>query len=784
MPMSDLDHELNCAITTPDLKRVQALISLRNQVGERVVDLNKVRAHGHTPLQMALFSSNFNESLRTKKKIADAEQIVEAILNERDSLNNVVVNLHHSRPYVRTAIASLFQDEIPPSTRLKLLELILNTRNADGQPAFNFSLVNHGDVLRHVIHSNDLDCLRILLDLRNHDGAYALDVNQLDEFNCTVLDWTANNFSRAVRQDIVAAIQARGGLRSNDRRYQRPLTHRQTTVQTAQAAPTRPANLTAAHLAAQTTSRANNTAAQLPRAARAFVDNPQNIHDPSVENTVKGSILALEQLYGSTLDENAWFPAMASLIEAFDYNQLTINQDLTFEDKKVSAKLFFKDVEKRRYFTHSRTGLTFNRIYALIWRAVNDTSLDVLPNDIRHTVDTNAAETPSYLIEIRRASLVEKMVEADQIYRQDGRELDICDGGAVNKSVEALNMAHNSVVVCAGTLSVKPAANQAALGFVSESLRNKTIKEQRNILRNWDSVDETVASAFKAEMVSAANTKLALLFGILLTERERAEITGAFEYLPQPSMHPLLDALISEIEKLPEVTELASNAALVGLKAKAKAKQAFDESEVSFQDEYVALLKAYNEVLTAYIAEIEALQPDVDGMQFQPLEILKNKAKSISDDNSIPEHQKLKALLTAYKQFKNPVEQNMPAPQHTLKNVLGVLGIGAVASGSAVAFMLTSSLTGAALIGVTGGIAAGIILLGVAIWIGVALYNQSQTSHSQKYTVRSTGKNDAAAVLLAQNPTFTAQANAGSRPLDQADASQNSSCFSFLKLRL
>ncbi|MFC3909904.1 hypothetical protein ACFORL_12575 [Legionella dresdenensis] len=280
-----------------------------------------------------------------------------------------------------------------------------------------------------------------------------------------------------------------------------------------------------------------------PQQAVAFINDNQNTHDRSVTLTATGSLMALDKRYLLKDDEEAAaFEEIEQLINEFDYNQLIIDENLTFQDKQVLAANFLTLIKASREITHVYTGLTMGKIFALVWRGVTDNSADCFPDDIRQLFDPDLKVAPEHLITTKKAALVEKFVEAARQF--------ICSGGIIHKLLEALNKAHVDVVITTGAEAVMPAANSMAVSLTGMEVLKLSQQQQAELLANWHQ-DENVPwiHEFKNQLSPVIDSKLNEHFGVLLTTDERQEIINNLSYMPRPKVpYAKLNELADEIE--------------------------------------------------------------------------------------------------------------------------------------------------------------------------------------------------------------------------------------------
>ncbi|MCE3044183.1 hypothetical protein [Legionella sp. 16cNR16C] len=564
-------RDLRDAISAGNLAQVQEYLALRDNNGVPVININSDYGRGDTALIWALLQRPINL------------QIVQAILDVRDNSNNPIIAINHLAPLAPdrrgTVFSFVLQRNIAPALRRQLLQSLLDVRDANGELLADVSQDDcETPLLKQAQELEDIDCFRILQDVRKTDGTFALDINEISDEK-TVLDTALEDGTYyRVSQPMITAIRELGGISTLDmtpeqrqiKIGQRKLAqglalcrrldqlreqheHFQVNTRKAIASLDNSIHRIQEIPGIQQTDAVPNVLIQPVVAedqVNQFNANAQNTHDPSVTHTAKGSLIALHTRYADKLKASGKqaLILIEQLLLNFDYNTLIIDQRYTSKQKKEFAQEFLNLLKVKLTTVHSYTGLTIDTIVALVWQGVIDNDCEVFPEDIRVTFEPDATTAPDYLITTKKASLVEKLIEAAVVYKQEGRNLDICAGGSIHKLLESLNKAHIDVVIVTGQQAIGSAANDMAISLVGVELMKKTEAERADILSNWV-CGNYESLKFKQSMEAIIATKLKEHFGILLTEANIKEITDNIEYLPRPKRpDEKLNALTDEIE--------------------------------------------------------------------------------------------------------------------------------------------------------------------------------------------------------------------------------------------
>ena len=363
--------------------------------------------------------------------------------------------------------------------------------------------------------------------------------------------------------------------------------------------------------------------------AQRFINNTQNTHQPEVTVSVAASIKRLKTRY----------PEINILLQEIRIFLIQLPDSNTKKQYAINCL----DRIERDPTEHALSGRTkLTQALALIWKGIHDTS----------SLVEGLEELTNQDIELRKSTLV------DNLYRAQ-TEYGTCFVGTLNKIIETLDRAHPDVTIVTGQSNILPTATERARIIVRDELKNKSPREQRQILKSWDDPDpdngETVATTFRKVMVESANSKLEEEFQQLLTKQKREEITGQFEYLPRPILHEKLDKLIKTINELPDDSDNPSRQAAI-LRLKEQANHAYDESDRTFQEEYELLSTSYNgfSTLDQYVKRILSLDEGDNPSRQAAILRLKEQANHAYDGNLETFSERkigLKKNLEAFNQF-------------------------------------------------------------------------------------------------------------------------------------
>ncbi len=169
-------ENLKDAIKQNNIRRVQEILADRDERGVPRVAINQ----GFGNLGTALLWTTRCETINI--------QIMQLLLDLRDRDGNPICNINHLGPHGQTVFSFILDKKINARVRRQLLQNILDVRGANGALIANLATDQCNiTLLVQAVEINDIDCLRILLDVRAADGSMVLDVNEL-RHGSTLLD--------------------------------------------------------------------------------------------------------------------------------------------------------------------------------------------------------------------------------------------------------------------------------------------------------------------------------------------------------------------------------------------------------------------------------------------------------------------------------------------------------------------------------------------------------------------------------------------------------------------
>lgn len=114
----------------------------------------------------------------------------------------------------------------------------------------------------------------------------------------------------------------------------------------------------------------------------------------------------------------------------------------------------------------------------------------------------------------------------------------------------------------------------------------------------------TIAGKFRYHMRTVLDNSLEQAFPKILTEEVKSDIIDRFESLPKPILHKELDELLSTINNMQYENVNSQRGSAIKI-LKSKAESAYEENDLSFEDEYKVLHKNYQEFLALDEKEVK-----------------------------------------------------------------------------------------------------------------------------------------------------------------------------------
>lgn len=606
-------RDLMTAISGGNVDRVQELLMDRDPRGIPRVDINNGFGNAETALLWALWCNPINEL------------IVQTLLDVCDNANNPVSDINRQGPHGQTALSFVLRRSVEPNLRGRLLQRILDVRGANGELVTDVTADDCNiPLLIQAQELNDIHCFRILRDVRTSTGAFALDINEIRHGE-TVLDSALEDgiFYRRDRT-MIQTIQQLGGLRAADvrreqeeRRQQQPAQPPMVARQEHRVPQQRPMN-----------DNQNQEAHQ-------FINNIQNTHKSEVTVSVAASIKKLKIRY-----------SQINILEVLQEIRNCLTQLSDSNTKKVYTINCLDRIERDPTEHALSNGTTLSQALALVWTGIKDPAALV----------EGLEELTEQDIECRKVTLIDNLFQAQTEYGHGGGGVSACFVGTLNKIIETLDRSHPDVTIITGSSTIVPVATARARVIVRDELKKKSPREQRKILKSWDDPEPTMATEFRENMVEIANGLLTEEFQQLLTKLQRDEITGAFEYLPRPTVHEQLDKLIATINQLHDDDNPSRQAAIIRLKE--QANHLYDESDRTLQEEYELFLNTYNSFiqLDRYVVQINSLEEgDSENIRKTTITELKKRAHHSYSDRGKSFQTELDSLRRAVniEAFKN-----------------------------------------------------------------------------------------------------------------------------------
>src|SRR3990167_8712459 len=399
-------------------------------------------------------------------------------LDERNPEDGVPsANVNQVRGNCTAVHAILFTGHLPVVKR-QMVQLILYLRDNNGNVVADLNRVhpNAGAVLTAAIENNDVQLLQQILDVRNRDGALAVNVlaagphggfwspmtRALFRNRLEVVQWLVDArqpngaplFAPEDLRDALAGAHGTGGVRPDNNNATRWMRQHLLAM-----------GLTPPELQPNLYDRA--LPQEPERAAVAFANESQNTHRPVVLISVEASFNRLKNRYGTKQNIQQALTFIRSHICQGDYSQGVKRLALRCLDRieqKTEIRMFFD--------------LTQDKALALVWQACNDRDT---------VVEGVTAPLSDSDIAHRMHTMVNHLVLAQTTY---GPNDPACFVGTFNKIAEILDRVHPDVIIVTGGANLMSIATERARVIVRDQLNQKKRQKQRSILKNWGEEDE------------------------------------------------------------------------------------------------------------------------------------------------------------------------------------------------------------------------------------------------------------------------------------------------------
>jgi hypothetical protein len=521
--MSYTQTDLMAAIDEGDISLVRTILQERNSHHNPTVDINSLPAFGQK------WTAFHYIATAVRLSATQRYEMLIAILNVCDWMGNPVINLNQPCSSLQNLNCLEILFKIAREARFSqeqvrtLADRIFNLRDSHGYRIYDFS--NEASaVLNASIIYGDPDIVRALLDLRNRDGSFVIDVNQFHEtFSPSYSFFTALDLAESrepPNQKIITLLQEVKAQHFKD------ISKKSGIIEDAK----RPVRL-------ETRPREYKAPASLSEAEK-FNNNAQNVHRIEVEETTDNAIKALEKRYGAKLQVK----------ESISELQKYILQQEKSENNELVQKGFNLVAETLASVTHSTSGLSMEHILSLVWEGAKDE--ECIPPD-QPNVDR------AQFCNLRKQALVDQFKEIATTYESAN---DSCINGIRNRLVTSLNKAHPDVSIAPTSGAAAADAYGAARSFQAEKLQSYKRAQQLIILQTWPDLLkegkdqlESPAYQFHHSIREDVATKLENDYGRIVDQRRLRQITSPEFYndMPRPPVYPPLDNLLSEISVIP-----------------------------------------------------------------------------------------------------------------------------------------------------------------------------------------------------------------------------------------
>lgn len=573
------------AILHGDVATVRRMLNQRNPQGQLPFNLNSL-PHANCPGRNSVDQSAFEQAAYYEIGGCMPSQtrydIIEAILFARGSDNNPLIKLNRQDIFQpANFLETLFENAsyLQPNHLRQLTDRIINLRDTQGRRVCHISRGGQRGVLNAAILHGDPEIVRTLVDLRNRDGFFAIDVNAVyrEKYDLANRPYTALDLLMEGRNyyltpdpaplgyqpnpEILRILNAAGACRYGEIR---PNPQRIVTEEREIREPLENENQGPnGHSAAQ---------AQIDE----FNGNAQNIHTPEVERTIDNAINELIKVYGRNPDTTR------VIQEIKEHIQVT----KAFKpDELVHVRRGFEYILQNKNAVHAKTGLTLLQILGIVW--LGATNPNAIPADQPQKIDRQ-----NFCLQ-RKDAVLQHFKDIATTYsdRPDGHTFS-CIGGTRNQIVQSLHKAHPGVDIAATPDALVEVILRDISSFTLDKLRALPRKQQIKILQTWPQMKEekttfTDARDFYSGLQNELVTRLNTRYGGILNQQKLDEFTCDEHYYSseKPQVHDELDGLLVRIESLYAWDE-NSPLYLAQKRIKNEAENLFNVDRGSFDEDY------------------------------------------------------------------------------------------------------------------------------------------------------------------------------------------------------
>jgi len=575
--------DLKKAIDGGDLAQIRRVVEQKDSNGNPTVDINNICticpnctekgsqcesccATGETCFTCSAYKersscpnrSAWHYTLFSELDSGKKYEILLALLAVRNSHNDPTIDLERTNGLKQTALEAVlgYTNKIQPVTKKptstgknfsvaearQLVYKIINLRTHCGSLIVNFSPKKQFiGTLNQSILLGDPEIVRMVLDLRDDDGFYAIDVNQVLHWGYnlkqTPLDiaysgsyWQEEGDPQHVlNHKIVDLLNKAGALRYSVLQKISPEDQKKCPLERMKP------NQEESKLCCE----GDQLGHEKKDECSSFFENKQNIHLDQVEQTVDNSIVKLKEYYKAlSLDEKEYAKTLSE-IESFLETIPDENPNYSYIKKGLD---FVKSCDDA---VHPISGLTMAQVLILVWTGVNNAKA-LLEGHTEY----------GDIVEFRRNRFLDELQEIATTYRRGADCAATCISGARARLVKALSYLHPGVFIS----HTKEEAIELFLTRLdilqTAAIATYTYEEKRTILASWSQLAEVQpgeeskpvpAYQFMQKTYPKIKEELESEFK---NSVDQMIIDDAMANCPMPIVHKALNALIQQINAL------------------------------------------------------------------------------------------------------------------------------------------------------------------------------------------------------------------------------------------